>query len=132
MFIVSKGDRMKKLNGFTLIELMGVLVVIGLVVIVSFTVIPNMLKSSNDKAYQSFLNNLYLATETYLNDNPIDTEGETTILVEDLIDAGLIKERIKNPNTKEYISATDIIKITSTKNSNGILEYSYEYIESVE
>lgn len=116
-----------KNKGFTLIELLGILVVLGIISVISFVSITNIMKSKQEKEYQNFLDNIYLATESYLIDNPIETEGVYQVTIKSLIDSRLIKEKIKNPKTDVYIKESDYVEVTCIKDSDGNIEYNYEY-----
>ena len=119
---------MKK--GFTLVELLGVLVVIGLIIIVSFTFVPNIIKSNADKDYDRFLKDLYLAAESYVDENDIDVDNEYDVTIQNLVYSKLITDKKTNPKTKQNIKLTDYIKVTYTLDSNGNKKYNYEYVES--
>ena len=56
-------------RGFTLVELLVLLAFIGLLL---FFVVPNLtgfMKKSDDNKYNAFLNDIFLATEAYIQKN---------------------------------------------------------------
>ncbi|HHW69584.1 MAG TPA: hypothetical protein GX747_04525 [Tenericutes bacterium] len=118
---------MKK-NAFTIIELLGMLAVLGIISLVSFYYISNILKKSKYNEYESFKKNLYLAAETYIEANKelfpeLKTlNGTVFIGVQELLNEGYIKKIITNPKTDEYEENATIIAKT---NNNYITEYSY-------
>ena len=56
---------MKK-NGFTLVEMVVILIFITIIALMSVPVITNMLKKGEDDKYNMFLDDIYLATEAYI------------------------------------------------------------------
>ena len=119
---------MKK-NGFTLIEITAVILLLSLLIIF---VVPNVQKTiSNSKAKvcSSIITSIEDAANnyTYLYAGIIDSEISNNEYFEiELIDLqreGLLKVDIKNPYTNEIISNTNKVKIT--KNGNV---YNYTYM----
>lgn len=121
-------DKMKKRNGktkaFTLVELMGVLVIIGVLSAVLIPVISNVLKENKEKAYQVQLQNITLAAKNFVSDNMFlipETEGDSiSITLGQLKKSGYIETSIINPKTKQEIS--NCLKIEVKKINNN-----YEY-----
>ncbi len=126
---------MKK--GFTLAELLGVIVILGLIAMIAIPTINSAINSSRDKAYDEQIRTIEEASRTYISKNslklPNMTEGSTCCLrVETLQEAGLLKaDDIKNPKYVKDSTDTDerfenfngSVIITFTKN-----KYNYEYV----
>lgn len=123
---------MKK-NAFTLIELIGVVVIIALVLLISVPSIIKTIKKSEENKITEFKNNIYMAAENYIETNRnlypnLNNVGDmTTITVSKLKDAGLLKSDLKYPNTNENI---DNVVIKIYINSEGIFEYIYNYTDN--
>lgn len=115
-----------KNRGFTLIELLGILVILSIISIISFVSISNITKNKQEKEYQRFLENIYVATESYLVDNP-NTEETYDVSIKTLIDYGYIKENVKNPKTKEYIKEDDYVTVTCNKDAENNTDCNYEF-----
>lgn len=119
---------MKK--GFTMIELLGVFTLIGIILVLAVPQITSLLRKSNDEEYQTFLNNVYIATEAYIQDTETEvTQGNyITISIEQLIKSGFLKSNLVNPKNDKKISNKENIqkKVVVTKNNNNVLEYSLQ------
>lgn len=59
---------MKK-SGFTLIELIGIIVIISLILLVAVPSINSVIEQGEENKKQEALNNIYMATENYLMAN---------------------------------------------------------------
>lgn len=122
---------MKKTKGFTLVELLGVIAIIATILVFTVPSIVGMLKRDEEKEYNRFLKDIYLATESYVQThsekypNLEITSGSYTISMEELIQNGYIKTSVINPRTNQKISTLDRIKIT--KKADG--GYDFEYIK---
>ena len=125
---------MKK--GFTLVELLGVIVILGLIAMIAIPTINSSLNSSRDKAYDEQDRTIEETARTYMSKNslklPSQTEGSMCCLsVSTIQQAGLLTaDDIKNPKYKkdsteeeekyENFNGTVIITFTNNK-------YKYEY-----
>ncbi len=112
-------------KGFTLVELLAVLVILGTITIIA---VPNVITTNQKMAendYNEFKNTVENAAEIYMETH-IDQKpvaGETKhISIKTLKDAGFINSNLINPQTKNIISDTDTITV---KNSNGTITYTY-------
>lgn len=129
-------------KGFTLIELIAVLVVITIIFSVSVPLVSQILIGYQERLYSSQVQNIIQAarnwgaenlnllpnsvdsTNVYAYDltvNYIDDEySKLTITLDDLANLGYIDSEIKNPNGN--YNFCNMAKITITKTENG-----YEY-----
>ena len=60
---------MKKKNGLTLVELLAVVVILGLIAIVTLSVITNAINKQKEKTYYDQLEQLILAAKNWVSDN---------------------------------------------------------------
>lgn len=126
---------MKKKNGFTLIELIGIIVILGVLVVIG---VPSLLKTLNNnknKEYETFEKNLFLATESYIQKHQdsftglAEPNGAAIVGINTLVDVGLIKSSTVNPKTGKKINLNDFIKVTNTKNQEqDEPHYNYQYL----
>lgn len=126
---------MKKKNGFTLIELIGIIVILGVLVAIG---VPSLLKTLNNnknKEYETFEKNLFLATESYIQnhqdsfDSLAEANGSAIVSIDALINSGLIKRSMINPKTGEKINLEDFIKVTTIVDTfKNVKHYDYQYI----
>ena len=118
---------MKK-SGFTLIELIGIVVIIGLILLVAVPTINNVIERSEENKKQEALNNIYMATENYLMANydeysSLDNIGASEyIYVMDLINQQYIDIDELNPNDDESFDSKDVVKVTRNEDNT----FSYE------
>jgi competence protein ComGC len=110
---------MKK--GFTLIEMLGIIAVLAVVLLVTFPVLNNSLKTMKENQNENLIKNLKISAEAYIELNrknypELDNSGSTTITIEDLYDAELLKGNYQVNTSNQIII---------TKQENGTLEYYY-------
>ncbi len=123
---------MPKNKGFTLIELTGVMVVISLILLFTLPQIIQNMKDAKTREYNRFVEDLKMATETYVESNRDNypqlniTGGSVTLTITDLINAGLVKKDIINPSSNQAVTDEDSIIVT--KQDDGTLKY--EFIDS--
>ena len=109
---------MKK--GFTLIELMGVIVILAILSIITVVGVDKMLSDGRNNLYEDQVKIIELSAKSYIAENPSlkPLPGEiTTITIQDLVDNGFLKENINNPKTEENFDLTLKIEIKRTENS---------------
>ncbi len=123
---------MKK-RGFTLIELIGIVVIIGLILLVAVPTINNVIERSEENKKQEALNNIYMATENYLMANydeysSLDNIGASEyIYVMDLINQQYMDIDELNPNDDESFDSKDVVKVT--RNEDNTFSYELTVIE---
>ncbi|MDD3392989.1 MAG: type II secretion system protein [Bacilli bacterium] len=120
---------MMKNRGFTMTELLGVIVVLSLILLVSMPSIINTIKGNSKGQYDTFLQTIYNASEVYVVENPSEfdwTNENNSIYLENLIAGDYISGNIVNPNTNEKIKMENSV-ITVTKNDQNLLVFEYEY-----
>lgn len=109
---------MKK--GFTLAELIGVIVVLALISLVAIPAVSSILNDNKKKLCETQLENILTAAKSYGADNIFtlpENNGDTLeVTLQQLVDAGYIKGDIDNPMTKEKFDLDDTI-VVITKNN---------------
>ncbi len=119
---------MKK-NGFTLIEITAVALLLGIIAVLIIPKVNNTIKMNKAKVCDSIKNTAEDAAKsyTYLNisevDNAIATDGYAEITLYKLMQEGLINKKLENPYNNEPISTSNVVKVE--KNGN---EYIYTYM----
>ena len=122
-----------KRRGFTLIELIGIVVIIGLILLVAVPTINNVIERSEENKKQEALNNIYMATENYLMANydeysSLDNIGASEyIYVMDLINQQYMDIDELNPNDDESFDSKDVVKVT--RNEDNTFSYELTVIE---
>lgn len=119
-----------KNKGFTLIELLGVFAFLGIAALIVIPSATGMLKQSKVEDSKRFENDLFLATEAYIESNSDHYDGIKVnggvdyISIAELIDNGFISKNLVNPNTKNKINRNQSIKVT--KNND---QFNYEIMD---
>lgn len=121
----------KRKNGFTLVELIAIILILSIILTVSFTSLSKTIENSNNQEYQTLINNIEMATENYVNlpgiyrevDEKLKNGGSYQVNITDLISAGIIDEMPINPKSKKRMESG---KIIVSKNSNNELMYKVE------
>lgn len=116
---------MKK-KGFTLVELLGVIVVLGILVLIAFPPIINQIRNARDKVSEGTLKLLYSATEKYMDENnntyPRIIDRSYCISLQTLVDDGKLTDPITDSQTGSDIPLTN--KIVITVNASKVRSYS--------
>ncbi|HHW69033.1 MAG TPA: DUF5011 domain-containing protein [Tenericutes bacterium] len=134
---------MNNKKGFTLPELMGVIVILGVLALILFPIIDKTLKESNDEVYKIQIKNIELGAMNFVSENIFNVpqkEGEILYLsLGQLKDSGHIDKNITNPKTNLLFSDETLIKVTKIKNgfnyevtiSDDMLEYEKEIADEI-
>lgn len=119
-----------KSKGFTLTELLGVIVILAIIAIIAFPSVLGLLNSSQNETDEAMQNFAITAARSYVNDNmdsyPKALEGQTktysNLKIQTLLDEGYISSTtISSEKNCEMLN--DEIKITSDS-----VKYSYKYV----
>lgn len=115
---------MKK-KGFTLIELIVVIALLGLISAIVFPVITSTLNNSKQKAYETQKKQVIKSARQYFYENPLKlpklVNGNTSsVSVEQLIKDGYIEDKVKDPRDNNCL--TGYIKVSVENN-----KYVYSY-----
>lgn len=120
---------MNNKKGFTLIELIGMIIILGLLVIIGVPALLKNLKDNKTKEYESFKKNLFLASEAYLSENlekyeDFNKAGDTIYIPLILLKENeYIDGEIYNPKTETNVSMYEVVKVYYDEDNN--LQYEY-------
>ena len=119
---------MKK--GFTLVELLAVLVILGAIILVAVPSLISTNKASEENEYSECKTTIENAAEAYVESHPDKyadlkngTTTSVTISTETLVSAGLVEGNMVNPQTGSRI--INEASYVSVKNNSGVLTYTY-------
>lgn len=102
-------------KGFTLVELIAIILILAAILLVSFPSLLNMAKTDKDKEYEKVIEDLCLAGKSYIyanmnNFNGLSVVGsEFSIKIEELITYGNVDGSLTNPKTKDSIKDDELI-----------------------
>ena len=103
-------------KGFTLVELLGVIIIIAIISILIIPSVENVIKKSNDTVYNNQINTILKASYdcTLKNISLLPDEGEINYLtLGELKILGLIDSNIKNPKTNKNFPDNLVISINN-------------------
>ena len=111
------------MKGFTLVELLGVLIILAVIALITLPIVSMSIKNGKEKLYNSQIEEIKLAAEkwAYKNINLLPTkDGETiTVTLLSLKQSGDIPLDTRDPRTGELIP-NDLIITIMFKNNNYI------------
>lgn len=123
---------MKK--GFTLVEMLGVIIVLSLLALIGSTAVTSIVKNSKSTLSNTQLESFKMAAELWAQDNMdiLPYEGCTSVSLSDLEDLKRINEvdRSNNPNIDNYIAKVCVSQETEQDSLNietTIVDYT-EYL----
>ena len=121
-------DYMNK-KGFTLVELLAVIIILSLLALLASTSVSKIVKDSKSDLYDTQINLIKSAAEAWGADNLYDLPDAGTckyLTLKDLKQYGLIDPEIKDPRTNKLFSDSLLIKISGEENKYGLNNISYE------
>ncbi len=114
-------------KGFTLAELMGVIVVIGIIAVIATTAVDRSIKNSRSETCFAQEKNIIEGAKTWSYDNASllpGSGGSKTISLNELQNGNYVEDGLKSPMTNEVYSNGTVVNITS---SNGT-SYAYKVV----
>jgi len=118
-------------RGFTLIELIGVIIIISLLVLIITPVINNVIINNKEKLYQQTLDNIVVSAKNWASDSenkdllPIDNNNCVVVTLAQLKSGGYVDLNVKDPRNGNALSNS--IAVLITKHNN---RYDYEIKEN--
>ena len=115
-------------QGFTLVELVAIVVILASIFLVSFPTLKNMLAKDDKKRYDTIIEDICTAGKTYMYSHMDDfpnlsvVGSEIEIEVSKLIDYGNVDKKIINPKTELSIKY-DKLKYTVYEDFSLNCEY---------
>ncbi len=108
-------------KGFTLVELLAVLVILAFIALIAFPIVTGIINNSREKLSEEQFNRLEEAVKSYTTKNV--AEDEACVSISELKSGGYLENvEIKNPDTGETING--IYHIIWDTDHN---QYTYQY-----
>ena len=105
---------MKK-NGFTLIELIGVIIILGIVLLIVNPIVKNITTSNKEQLYKVQISNIRSGLQNWAIDNSgllPEREGEIlTVTLGKLKAGGYVDTELKNPKTNKCFGNDMVLTI---------------------
>lgn len=103
-------------KGFTLIETLMVIVLIGIISLILVPNVINMINKNKTKSCENLKKNIISATKIYVNENKYDLnftcDNKVYITIATLKENGKISDDIKDPKTNIAISDEEKVEVT--------------------
>lgn len=97
---------MRKRKGFTLAELLAVIVILGIITSITVPIVTNQIDKYKTKVCVTQYDNILNAARSYAADNLVELSDSDTVTLSDLDSKGYIDaSSLKDPVTKETISS---------------------------
>ena len=103
---------MKNRKGFTLVELLAVIVIMGVLITIAIPSSLTISKKIKNNMWQSKLNNIVVAAELWVDDNQKDCKTIENKKVSDLVNSGYLKA---DDNTGKVVNTSNNEDITDSK-----------------
>lgn len=118
---------MKNKKGFTLIEIMAVIIILAIIAVIVVPLVTGSIKDSKDKLYETQLENIKSAAKSYMINLDLDDEqNKISVTIEELKKLGLLDKDIKDPRTDKDFDKCLTVEVE--KNGNI---YEYKIIEDI-
>lgn len=109
-------------KGFTLVELIGIVLVLALIFLVSFPNFVSLSKDTENERYETMVHDLCLAGESYIYAQGLASDTTVSVSIQDLIEYGVVDKNLKDVKTHQYVKDRTL---TFTKNSDGTFSCDY-------
>lgn len=115
-------------KAFTLAELLGVIVILGIIGLVAITIVDNSMKKGRYETCIAQETNLIEATKNLLTDRPglLPNSGSTSIKVSKLKSDGYIDDKLENPMTNKPYDDNDSVTISTNNGKKFTYEVTYQ------
>jgi len=115
-------------KGFTLVELVAIILILSLIFLVSFPSLKNLTKTEDDKKYDNMVHDLCMAGKSYMYSFDDYSEllsivnNEIELEINELILYGNVDKNLINPKTNLSVE-NDILKYTVLEDFTLSCEY---------
>lgn len=96
-------------KGFTLLEVMGVLLLLVVILLVTIPNITNTIKKTNMDKMEDYEKTICLAAETYIAQEEIKISGSLEIKGTTLVSKNYLSDSLTNPETKKRVITDSVI-----------------------
>ena len=128
--MIKKIDYKLSARGFTLLELLAIVAILGVLLLILVPSTFNILRTAKNNSYNTMVDTIENSAKLYVEKNWKDVEpiilatGVYEMTLEQLSDLGLLKENLVNPKTNEIVLPSKKVKVMY--DDDGALFYCYE------
>lgn len=105
--------KINSINGFTLIEMLGVVVIMTILVAISYISYDRYIEYSRKRAYEESVNNLEIAIDFYIQDNratmPREDGDSYKLMISKLKELNYLTEDIQNEKNESCMTESYVI-----------------------
>lgn len=109
---------MKKKNGFTLVELLGVVTILAMLGMIIMPVINNVISENKQSLYDTQIRNIKMGASNFVSENilsiTINKNESIGITLGKLKELGFVDKEIKDPISREKFDDNLLVIITNT------------------
>lgn len=121
-------------KGFTLVELLGVIILLALIALITIPNISSGIKKGREEADKQIKDNIVLASKNWALDNknllPTVSNQTYKVTISNLQSGGYIDKNLELPSTGNKLENICVIITNTGKTTKGINKYKYEYSEN--
>ena len=124
-----------KNKGFTLVEILGVMTLLAVIFALVYPNVIHMLDQGKQAEYEEYQNDIFLATEAYLNSDVSMSSSlngvgdEVSIPFVTLLESGFLSSSIVDPRTgHNVVEQANDKRVIVTKVADGTFSYSIDSI----
>lgn len=108
-------------NGFTLVELLSVIIILAIILVIAIPKLTSSLSESKENLYNSTIKEIERTASQYVSSHPeLITDESFTISIDTLCEDKYLDCPITDPRDKSIISGNVVVSVT-----NGSYEYNY-------
>ena len=125
-----------KSKGFTLVEVLGIIVVLGIIAVIVTPVVQGTIEKNREKMFNVMMDQLIDSAKDWAAKNasqlPNDNNDYLDVSLGNLKISGVLKINVQNPKSNNTFSNESFVRITR-KNNNFIYEvYTYDLVTADE
>lgn len=125
-----------KNRGFTLVELLGIIVVLGIIATIATPIVQKTIKQNREKMYNVIVEQLIDSSKDWAaknSSNLPDEDGESVdVTLGELKESGLLQINVVNPKNNNVFSNQSYVRITRKNNNFTYDVMTYDLVDADE
>lgn len=125
-----------KSRGFTLVEVLGIIVVLGIIAVIATPVVQGTIEKNREKMFSVIMEQLTDSAKDWAAKNasqlPNDNNEYLDVSLGDLKTNGVLKINVQNPKSNNVFSDESFVRITRNNNNFTYEVYTYDLVTADE
>lgn len=125
-----------KSRGFTLVEVLGIIVVLGIIAVIATPVVQGTIEKNREKMFDVIMEQLTDSAKDWAAKNasqlPNDNNEYLDVSLGDLKTNGVLKINVQNPKSNNVFSDESFVRITRNNNNFTYEVYTYDLVTADE